>query len=163
MASQALTALLYSEFSMNTPTPTINQILGQPDYTPSTTPDATTIEYLHRTIFLGFDASTPASPFRDLTVLDGDLKVGIASMFRQSCHELGDVVAGDRMGKCVRRWIASEEHLGHGKAIIAFTYPEGKPTAVHSDELDGITAILTDYFDDLYADPMMVEGNTSII
>ena len=136
---------------MNTPTPTINQILGQPNYTPSSTPDANTLEYLHRTIFLGFDASTPAT-FQDLTTLSGDLKAGIASMFKQSCNQLGDVIAGDNQGVCVRRWIASEEHLGHGKAIIAFTYPDGAMSAVHFDELDGITAILEDYFADLYAD-----------
>ena len=130
-------------------TPTLNEAHGQYPYTPSTTLDDNTIEYLNRTIFLGFDASRPAT-FQDLTTLSGDLKVGIASMFKQSCNQLGDVVAGDNQGRCVRRWIASEEHLGHGRAIIAFTYPDGAMSAVHFDELDGITAILEDYFADLY-------------
>ena len=143
-------------------TPTLNQIHGQFQYTPSMTPDKNIVEYLNRTIFLGFDASNPAT-FSDLTKIDGDLAVGIASMFKQSCNKLGDVVAGENQGRCVRRWIASEEHLGHGRAVIAFTYPQGKPTAVHSVEVVGITAILVDYFDDLYGDPLMVKGNTSII
>ena len=149
MASQELTALLYSEFVMNTPT-----INGQFQYDPSTfTFDNNVAAYLKRTIFLGFDASTPAAPFRDLDDLSLEMRVGLANMFRQSCNNtLGDVIAGDRIqGRCVRRWIASEEHFGHGKAIIAFTYPELAPEGVHFDELDGITEQLIDYFDDLYS------------
>jgi hypothetical protein len=157
MASQALTALLYSEFVMNTPT--LNTVHGQFNYTPSTTPDKHIVEYLSRTCFMGFDANAPDAPYRGLDNMSLDLKVALAVMFRQACYELGDVVAGS--GKCVRRWIASEEDLGHGKAIIAFTY--SGEFSEDADELEGIKAKLVDYFDDLYADPMMVEGNTSII